>query len=67
MKKQEKKKLNNVQLSFESARVKICKSKLTNQIEEKLEYFSTREQKYSQWKSAFTVQEKFYHYQVSKN
>ena len=38
-----KKKLNNVQLSFESASVKICKNKLTNQIEEKAENFSTRE------------------------
>ena len=48
-----KKKLNNVQLSFESASVKICKNQLTNQLEEKAEYFSIREQKNSQWKSAF--------------
>ena len=39
------KKLNNVQLSFESASVNICKNQLTNQIEEKAEYFYTREQK----------------------
>ena len=31
--------MNNVQLSFESASVKICKNQLTNQIEEKAEYF----------------------------
>ena len=52
-----KKKLNNVQLSFESASVKICKNQLTNQIEEKAEYFSIREQKNSQWKSALMVTE----------
>ena len=49
-----KKKLNNVQLSFESESVKICKNQLTNQIEEKAECFSTREQKNSQWKWALT-------------
>ena len=54
-KKTKEKKLNNVQLSFESASVKICKNKLTNQIEEKAEYFSTREQKNSQWKSALRI------------
>ena len=42
------------QLSFKSASVKICKNQLTNQIEEKAEYSSTREQKNSQWKSAFS-------------
>ena len=45
--------MNNVQLSFrESATVKICKNQLTNQIEEKAEYISNREQKNSQWKTA---------------
>ena len=38
-KNSKKEKLNNVQLSFESASVKICKNQLTNQVEEKSEYF----------------------------
>ena len=38
-----------------SASVKICKNQLTNKIEEKSEYFFTREQKNFQWKADFTV------------
>ena len=56
MKKQKKKNSRKEKkVSFESASVKICKNQLTNQIEEKAEYFSTREQKNSQWKSALTL------------
>ena len=50
-----KEKLNDVQLSFESASLKICKNQLTNQIEENAEYFSTRKQKNSQRKTAFKI------------
>ena len=52
--------MSNVQLSFEYASVKICKNQLTNQIEEKAEYFSIREQKNSQWKSALSRSKKRY-------